>query len=73
MTAWAEKVALVTGAASGIGLAIARDLASKGVRVTLADLDEVAGQAVAAELPGARFLRAVKQSIENFSGANSGL
>ncbi len=58
MTAWAEKVALVTGAASGIGLTIARDLAGKGVRVTLADVDEAAGRAAAAELPGARFLRA---------------
>jgi 3-hydroxybutyrate dehydrogenase len=58
MSAWAEKVALVTGAASGIGLAIARDLARKGVRVVLADVDGAAGQAAAAELPGSRFLRA---------------
>jgi 3-hydroxybutyrate dehydrogenase len=57
MSAWAEKVALVTGAASGIGLAIARDLARKGVRVVLADVDGAAGQAAAAELPGSRFLR----------------
>jgi 3-hydroxybutyrate dehydrogenase len=58
MSAWAEKVALVTGAASGIGLAIARDLARKGVRVVLADVDGAAGQAAAAELPGSRFLHA---------------
>ncbi|HEV8191359.1 MAG TPA: 3-hydroxybutyrate dehydrogenase [Ktedonobacterales bacterium] len=58
MTAWAEKVALVTGAASGIGLAIARDLADKGVRVMLADVDEAVGRAVATELPGSRFLQA---------------
>jgi 3-hydroxybutyrate dehydrogenase len=58
MSAWAEKVALVTGAASGIGLAIARDLARTGVRVVLADVDGAAGQAAAAELPGSRFLRA---------------
>ena len=49
------KVAIVTGAASGIGLAIARDLAARGARVTLSDIDETAGQAAAASLSGARF------------------
>ena len=49
------KVAIVTGAASGIGLAIARDFASHGVRVTLSDIDIEGGQAAAAELAGARF------------------
>ncbi len=34
-----DKVAFVTGAASGIGLGIARALAARGVRVMLADLD----------------------------------
>src|SRR5437016_10812777 len=49
------KVAIVTGAASGIGLAIARDFAKQGIRVTLSDIDVPGGQAAAAELPGARF------------------
>lgn len=49
------KVALVTGAASGIGLAIAQELASRGARVTLADIDREGGQAAAAKLQGARF------------------
>ncbi len=49
------KVAIVTGAASGIGLAVARDLAQHGVRVTLSDIDIERGQAATAELPGARF------------------
>jgi 3-hydroxybutyrate dehydrogenase len=55
MVAIANKVALVTGAAGGIGLAIARDLAERGVRVTVADNDAAAGQAAAAQLPRARF------------------
>ena len=49
------KVAIVTGAASGIGLAVARDFAKHGIRVTLSDIDIEGGQAAAAELPGARF------------------
>ncbi|MGI9059795.1 MAG: 3-hydroxybutyrate dehydrogenase [Ktedonobacteraceae bacterium] len=49
------KVALVTGAASGIGLAIARDFAQQGIRVMLSDINSEGGQAAAEALPGARF------------------
>ncbi|GCE18547.1 3-hydroxybutyrate dehydrogenase [Dictyobacter kobayashii] len=49
------KVAIVTGAASGIGLAVAQDLAAQGVRVTLSDVDVDGGRAATAELEGARF------------------
>lgn len=52
------KVAIVTGAASGIGLAIARDFAQQGVRVTLSDIDVEHGKAAASELSGARFQEA---------------
>ncbi|HEY0752770.1 MAG TPA: 3-hydroxybutyrate dehydrogenase [Ktedonobacteraceae bacterium] len=58
MGSLAGKVAIVTGAASGIGLAVARDFAEQGIRVTLADIDVASGQAAAAELLGARFQRA---------------
>jgi NAD(P)-dependent dehydrogenase (short-subunit alcohol dehydrogenase family) len=50
------KVALVTGGASGIGLATARRLAAAGATVVIADLDEAAGEVAGAE-PGARFTR----------------
>jgi rhamnulose-1-phosphate aldolase/alcohol dehydrogenase len=46
----ATKVALVTGAASGIGKAIAERLVGDGACVVIADLDEKKAQAVAAGL-----------------------
>src|SRR5574340_1188714 len=49
------KVAIVTGAASGIGLAIAQELAARGVHVTLSDIDEEKGKEAVAELPSSRF------------------
>jgi len=52
------KAALVTGAASGIGRAIAQDLADHGACVLVADLNEQAGQAFADSLPSGRFQRA---------------
>jgi NAD(P)-dependent dehydrogenase (short-subunit alcohol dehydrogenase family) len=45
--------ALVAGGASGLGEATARELAARGARVTVADLNEERGAALAAELGGA--------------------
>jgi meso-butanediol dehydrogenase / (S,S)-butanediol dehydrogenase / diacetyl reductase len=48
-----EKVAVVTGGASGIGAGIARRFAAEGARVVVADLDEQAARATADALGGA--------------------
>jgi len=45
-----DKVAIVTGAAHGIGLAIARRYVAEGARVTIADVDAAAGEAAARTL-----------------------
>ena len=45
--------AVVTGGASGIGAAAARQLAAKGAKVVVADLQEDAGDAVADQIGGA--------------------
>lgn len=45
-----KKIAIVTGAASGIGLAIAKRYVAEGAIVAIADLKEDAAQAAAADL-----------------------
>jgi len=52
-TDFANKTALVTGAARGIGLAIARRLAVAGARVTIADVNADAGESAAQSLRAA--------------------
>ena len=48
-----DRVAIVTGGASGIGAATARRLASEGAHVVVADRDLAGAQAVAADIAGA--------------------
>jgi NAD(P)-dependent dehydrogenase (short-subunit alcohol dehydrogenase family) len=47
------KIALITGGASGIGAATSRELTRAGASVLIADLNVLAAQALAAELPDA--------------------
>ncbi|MEA2125890.1 MAG: hypothetical protein QOI80_2672 [Solirubrobacteraceae bacterium] len=47
-----DRHAVVTGAASGIGAALARAFAAEGARVVVADLDAAGAAAVAAEVDG---------------------
>jgi NAD(P)-dependent dehydrogenase (short-subunit alcohol dehydrogenase family) len=44
------RVAVVTGAASGIGTGVAKELAKEGADIAVADIDEEGGEAVAAEI-----------------------
>ena len=48
----ADKVALITGGAGGLGGATARRMAEAGAKVVLADVADEAGQALARELGG---------------------
>src|SRR5690606_3048476 len=52
--AFENKVALVTGGGSGIGEAIAKELARLGVKVVVADINRGAAQRVVDEIAGAK-------------------
>jgi NAD(P)-dependent dehydrogenase (short-subunit alcohol dehydrogenase family) len=75
------KVAVVTGAASGIGLATVEKLVGAGARVLAADLDEDAGRALEARFAGAvAFARCdvtrldeLKAAIDGAAGRFGGL
>lgn len=47
-----DRVAVVTGGASGIGLASVRRLAAEGAKVVVGDVDPAAGKATADEVGG---------------------
>ena len=51
------KIAIITGGASGLGLASARRMAEEGARVVLADINEELGDAAAESIANAEFAR----------------
>ncbi|HEY6982392.1 glucose 1-dehydrogenase [Reyranella sp.] len=58
MNRLADKVAVITGAGSGIGRASARVFVAEGAKVVVAEIDETLGEASAREAgAGARFVR----------------
>ena len=56
MAVFADEICIVTGAASGLGAAVAKQLAEQGATLHLLDIDANAGEALAQEL-GAQFTR----------------
>jgi 3-hydroxybutyrate dehydrogenase len=70
-----NKVSLITGAASGIGLGIARRFAAAGARVAIADLRldaaEAAAATITADHPGAAI--AVAMDVSNEDEVNAGV
>lgn len=67
------KVALVTGAASGIGHQIARRYVEAGGRVAIADLNLDAAKAAAKELGGDKEAIAVAMDVTNEDEVNAGV
>jgi 3-hydroxybutyrate dehydrogenase len=67
------KVALVTGAASGIGHAIAKLYAAEGARVAIADLNLDAATAAAKELGDSKTAIAVAMDVSNEEQVNAGV
>jgi 3-hydroxybutyrate dehydrogenase len=67
-----DKVAIVTGAASGLGKAIAMRYAAEGARVVIADLDQQQADAVASGIGGARAI-GVAMDVTSEEAVNRGV
>ncbi|GLI27018.1 short-chain dehydrogenase [Agromyces rhizosphaerae] len=67
------RIAFVTGAASGIGKAIATRLAAEGACVVVADLDLEKAQSVAAELGGTDVAIGVAANVADAAGVQAAI
>jgi NAD(P)-dependent dehydrogenase (short-subunit alcohol dehydrogenase family) len=65
----AGKAVLISGGASGIGLATARRAMDEGAHVAVGDIDLDAGERAARESPGLHFVRLDVTSDESWAGA----
>lgn len=65
------KVALITGAASGIGHAIAKRYLEAGARVVIADLDAALAAKAASELAGEKTAMGVRMDVANEDEVNA--
>ena len=68
-----DKVAIVTGAASGIGKEIATAFAREGAKVVIADLNQKAADAAAAELGDARKAMGVVMDVTSEQQVEAGV
>jgi len=69
-----DKVAVITGAASGIGKEIASTFAREGAKIVIADLNQKAADTTAAELdPAGRRALGVAMDVANEDQVNAGI
>lgn len=66
-----DKVAVVTGGASGIGKAMCHAFAAEGARIAVVDIDEQKGKAVVAELPASAKAIFVRTDISDSSSVDA--
>lgn len=67
MKTFANAIAVITGAGSGIGRALAHDFAARGCDLALADIDEAALARTRAELPATRRVTTARVDVASLA------